>query len=128
MRAEPLWAQASRPTRLMRPTEAEAATSAPYSPSHQDPLRVELYGVELNRIRAQEAAAQCSGGVLAASFFTTTIAEAGFSLAFVNPPYDDDYAGGPGGSGHRVRPEVQVIKRATHKLLPDRSPVSIMRQ
>lgn len=116
--AQRLCATASWPATHARPSEAEVASPPPLPPDRQEALHVELYGVEPNRTRAQEAATQCSGGVLVASFFTTTVADASFSMAFVNPPYDDDYGNhGPGGS-RRVRLEIQFLKRATHKLLP----------
>lgn len=87
---------------------------------------LERYGIEPNLERAREAQARIPN-LLASSFFTTTLSEGGFQLAFVNPPYDDVSAAdaapaGPGGMGNahrRERLELRFLRRVTSKLAPD---------
>ena len=96
--------------------------------SQQAPA-LELYGIEPNLERAQEAQTRIPN-LLISSFFTTTLSEGGFQLAFVNPPYDDVSAadsvtGSPGSSGtasssgRRERLELRFLRRVTSKLAPD---------
>lgn len=87
---------------------------------------LDLYGIEPNLERAQEAQTRIPN-LLASSFFTTTLSEGGFQLAFVNPPYDDvsaaDHSFAPtgtsGGSGRGERLELRFLRRVTSKLAPD---------
>ncbi|HEX8727334.1 MAG TPA: DUF6094 domain-containing protein [Ktedonobacterales bacterium] len=102
-------------------------------PGQQTPA-LELYGIEPNLERAREAQTRIPN-LLASSFFTTTLSEGGFQLAFVNPPYDDvsaadslaegpanrppDSASNASGSGRRERLELRFLRRVTSKLAPD---------
>lgn len=93
---------------------------------------LELYGIEPNTERALEAQGRIPN-LLATSFFTATLSEGGFQLAFVNPPYDLEteadsasatqsaHAGGGGSSatGKRERLELRFLRRTTNKLAPD---------
>jgi hypothetical protein len=84
---------------------------------------LELYGVEPNLERAQEAQTRIPN-LLVSSFFTTTLSEGGFQLAFVNPPYDDVSAADSAtstdsGASHRDRLELRFLRRVTSKLAPD---------
>jgi hypothetical protein len=91
------------------------------TPSQQAPA-LELYGIEPNLKRAQEAQTHIPN-LLVSSFFTTTLSEGGFQLAFVNPPYDEvsaaDSASSSSGSGRRERLELRFLRRVTSKLAPD---------
>ncbi|MGH2503605.1 MAG: DUF6094 domain-containing protein [Ktedonobacterales bacterium] len=94
-------------------------------PGQRTPM-LECYGIEPNLERAQEAQTRLPN-LLASSFFTTTLSEGGFQLAFVNPPYDDVSAAdhalattqGAGGAHHRERLEMRFLRRVTSKLAPD---------
>ena len=99
---------------------------------------LELYGIEPNLERAQEAQTRIPN-LLVSSFFTTTLSEGGFQLAFVNPPYDDVSAadsatGSPGASGtasasgRRDRLELRFLRRVTSKLAPDGALIWIVPQ
>ncbi|HZC06234.1 MAG TPA: DUF6094 domain-containing protein [Ktedonobacterales bacterium] len=93
---------------------------------------LELYGIEPNTERALEAQGRIPN-LLATSFFTATLSEGGFQLAFVNPPYDleaeTDTASAPrdsgngrgnsGVTGKRERLELRFLRRTTNKLAPD---------
>ncbi len=95
------------------------------APGQQTPA-LELYGIEPNLERAQEAQTRIPH-LLVSSFFTTTLSEGGFQLALVNPPYDDvsaadslaDSASNASGSGRRERLELRFLRRVTSKLAPD---------
>lgn len=85
---------------------------------------VELYGLEPNADRAQEALAHIPN-LLVTSYFTATLSEGGFQLAFVNPPYDEASdadstaaSGSPSGS-RRERLELRFLRRTTAKLASD---------
>ena len=95
------------------------------APGQQTPA-LELYGIEPNLERAQEAQTRIPN-LLISSFFTTTLSEGGFQLAFVNPPYDDVSAadsetsasgaiGASSRSGRRERLELRFLRRVTSKL------------
>ncbi|HEX2348424.1 MAG TPA: DUF6094 domain-containing protein [Ktedonobacterales bacterium] len=81
------------------------------------------YGIEPNLERAQEAQTRIPN-LLVSSFFTTTLSEGSFQLAFVNPPYDDVSATdnapqGVGAAHRRERLELRFLRRVTSKLAPD---------
>src|SRR5579859_1389645 len=93
------------------------------------PPTVELYGIEPNLERARDATERIPN-LLVTSYFTATLSEGGFQLAFVNPPYDTDIAGdggagrpGPYGSagsaGKNERLEIRFLRRTTNKLAAD---------
>lgn len=90
------------------------------------PPTVELYGIEPNLERARDATERIPN-LLVTSYFTATLSEGGFQLAFVNPPYDTDSAGdggaggrGPSGSaGKNERLEIRFLRRTTNKLAAD---------
>lgn len=113
-RALALLAEALRRQMEDQMTEARAF-------SQQAPA-LELYGIEPNLERAQAAQTRIPN-LLVSSFFTTTLSEGGFQLAFVNPPYDDvsaaDSASNASGSGRRERLELRFLRRVTSKLAPD---------
>lgn len=104
----------------MQDQRASSEEHGPQTPT------LELYGIEPNLERAQEAQT-CIPNLLVSSFFTTTLSEGGFQLAFVNPPYDDvsaadslaDSASNASGSGRRERLELRFLRRVTSKLAPD---------
>lgn len=91
---------------------------------------VELYGIEPNVERAREALDPIPN-LLVTSYFTATLSEGGFQLAFVNPPYDTESAddvgvGGAGPSGpsgtttkRSERLELRFLRRTTNKLAAD---------
>ena len=90
------------------------------------PPTVELYGIEPNLERARDATERIPN-LLVTSYFTATLSEGGFQLAFVNPPYDTDIAGdggagGPspsGSAGKNERLEIRFLRRTTNKLAAD---------
>jgi len=90
------------------------------------PPTVELYGIEPNLERARDATERIPN-LLVTSYFTATLSEGGFQLAFVNPPYDidsasDGGAGGPhpsGSAGKNERLEIRFLRRTTNKLAAD---------
>lgn len=82
---------------------------------------LELYGIEPNADRAQEATVRIPN-LLVTSYFTTTLSEGGFQLAFVNPPYDhesdaDGVSPTPGSKHERL--ELRFLRRTTSKLAAD---------
>ena len=70
-----------------------------------------VYGVELDKARAEEARANMpAANILGpASFMGVHISGYSFSLAYVNPPFDDELGGGK-------REEQSFVMRATHML------------
>lgn len=79
--------------------------------------RENTFGVELDDKRAEDSK-QCVGTVLNASFFGTRIIPYdGFSLAWVNPPYEDE-AKQADNSDHNRQLEVAFINRAAYHLVP----------
>ena len=79
----------------------------------------ELYGIEPNTERALEAQTRIPN-LLVTSYFTATLTESGFQLAFVNPPYDTEAATDAAlTGGRRERLEVRFLRRTTTKLAPD---------
>lgn len=85
---------------------------------------IELYGIEPNAERAQEALDRIPN-LLVTSYFTATLSEGGFQLAFVNPPYDEvseadaGHVTSAGGSRpQRERLELRFLRRTTAKLAP----------
>ena len=110
---------------LQRPPSAEQRRFGGAMP----PPAVELYGIEPNLERAREAMDRIPN-LLVTSYFTATLSEGGFQLAFVNPPYDTDSdsgggaasagrAGQPGTTGKNERLEVRFLRRTTNKLAAD---------
>lgn len=113
---------------LQRPPSAEQRRFGGAPP----PPAVELYGIEPNLERAREAMERIPN-LLVTSYFTATLSEGGFQLAFVNPPYDIDgdsggtspstgsagQAGSPGTAGKNERLEVRFLRRTTNKLAAD---------
>lgn len=91
---------------------------------------LDLYGIEPNADRAQEASERIPN-LLVTSYFTATLSEGGFQLAFVNPPYDHEsdadadaaaaatLVGATAGSGKHERLELRFLRRTTAKLAPD---------
>lgn len=97
------------------------------------PMTFELYGIEPNLERAREALDRIPN-LLVTSYFTATLSEGGFQLAFVNPPYDSDgNSGTPGArlagqagqasltgtAGKSERLEMRFLRRTTNKLAAD---------
>jgi len=80
---------------------------------------IETYGIDPNTERALEAQTRIPN-LLVTSYFTATLSESGFQLAFVNPPYDTEAAAdATTPSGRRERLEVRFLRRTTTKLAPD---------
>ncbi len=100
--------------------QQEAAVSRGLQRPAGQASAVELYGIEPNLERAQEALARIPN-LLVTSYFTATLSEGAFQLAFVNPPYDDtsDADGGPSSAAKSERLELRFLRRTTAKLAPD---------
>jgi hypothetical protein len=77
--------------------------------------KVGVYGIEPNLQRAR-AAAQLLGEqqVLTTSYFTASLSEKSFQVAYVNPPYDQETEG----DRRKERLEVRFLRRATLHLAP----------
>jgi hypothetical protein len=79
-----------------------------------DMLGMKPYAIELDESRAVACHERFDvhGSVLApASFFGCAVSQSSFSLAWVNPPYDDEIGGG-------LRTELSFLQRATGLLKP----------
>ncbi|HVU70043.1 MAG TPA: DUF6094 domain-containing protein, partial [Ktedonobacteraceae bacterium] len=77
---------------------------------------ISTWGIELDQVRAKQAASQLDH-VLATSYFSTTLStgsgtDGGWQFAFVNPIYDE---GSEVLEGERGRQEVQFLKRTTER-------------
>ena len=72
--------------RIMDPCCGEGEALALFQDS-LDTTRMELYGIELHKERA-ELARVCLDRVLLTDFFHTTIQNSSFSCLWLNPPYD----------------------------------------
>jgi hypothetical protein len=77
--------------------------------------KLEVYGIEPNLQRAR-ATAQLLGEqrVLTTSYFTASISEKSFQVAYVNPPYDQETEG----DRRKERLEARFLRRATLHLAP----------
>lgn len=101
--------------------QAQARHAALPAQSQRVAPTVELYGIEPNAERAQEALDRIPN-LLVTSYFTATLSEGGFQLAFVNPPYDEASEADTaqrhvdGARGPRERLELRFLRRTTAKL------------
>jgi hypothetical protein len=83
--------------------------SSPPSP------KLEVYGIEPNLQRARAASGLLGEQrVLTTSYFTASLSEKSFQVAYVNPPYDQETEG----DGRKERLEVRFLRRATLHLAP----------
>ena len=100
--------------------QAQARHAALPAQSQRVAPTVELYGIEPNAERAQEALDRIPN-LLVTSYFTATLSEGAFQLALVNPPYDDtsEADAGPSPAVPRERLESRFLRRTTAKLAPD---------
>jgi hypothetical protein len=90
---------------------AQALTeqSSPPSP------KLEVYGIEPNLQRARVASGLLGEQrVLTTSYFTASVSEKSFQMAYVNPPYDAETEG----DRRKERLEVRFLRRATLHLAP----------
>jgi hypothetical protein len=77
--------------------------------------KLEVYGIEPNLQRARAAAALLGEQqVLTTSYFTASLSEKSFQVAYVNPPYDQETES----DRRKERLEVRFLRRATLHLAP----------
>ncbi|MBN1179936.1 MAG: hypothetical protein JXD18_12045, partial [Anaerolineae bacterium] len=107
-----LGVEPGKPVRLLDPCVGEGEALAALARALvQQGARVETWGVELSPGRAEKAAA-CLDRVLPTAWEQAHVADGAVSLAWSNPPYDNE------GLGDSRRQEWTFLKTSTPALMP----------